>query len=116
MKRELSNRQQQLKKAEERRKAPVRYRTRAQMEEEKEELAVADELTSLQTIQELTNLLRSWQMKEFYKKANALLKIKRSNPVVTKVMREDELGEAQVFEEKSSVHNPHNSECERVNK
>ena len=42
-------------------------------------------------------------MKEFYKKANSLLKIKRNNPVVTKVIREDELGEAQVFEEKSSV-------------
>jgi hypothetical protein len=28
-------------------KLPVRYRTRAQMEEEKEELAIADELTSL---------------------------------------------------------------------
>jgi len=44
-------------------------------------------------------------MKEFYKKANSLLKIKRSNPVVTKVMREDEFGEAHVFEEKSSVEN-----------
>ena len=44
---ELSKRQLQLKKSEERRKLPVRYRTRAQMEEEKEELAVADELTSL---------------------------------------------------------------------
>jgi hypothetical protein len=44
-------------------------------------------------------------MKEFYKKANSLLKIKRNNPVVTKVIREDELGEAQVFEEKSSVDN-----------
>ena len=44
-------------------------------------------------------------MKEFYIKANSLLKIKRSNPVFTKVMREDELGEAQVFEEKSSVDN-----------
>jgi hypothetical protein len=29
------------------------------MEEEKEELAIADELTSVQTIQELTNLLRN---------------------------------------------------------
>ena len=44
-------------------------------------------------------------MKEFYIKANSLLKIKRSNPVVTKVIREDELGEAQVFEEKSPVEN-----------
>jgi hypothetical protein len=29
------------------------------MEEEKEELAIADELTSLQTIQELTQLMRN---------------------------------------------------------
>ena len=44
-------------------------------------------------------------MKEFYKKANSLLKIKRSSPVVTKVTREDELGEAEVFEEKEFVDN-----------
>ena len=43
-------------------------------------------------------------MKEFYKKANSLLKIKRSNPVVTKVQREDELGETQIFEDKSTVY------------
>ena len=42
-------------------------------------------------------------MKEFYKKANSLLKIKRSNPVVTKVQREDELGETQIFEDKATV-------------
>ena len=42
-------------------------------------------------------------MKEFYKKANSLLKIKRSNPVVTKVQREDELGETQIYEDKSTV-------------
>ena len=42
-------------------------------------------------------------MKEFYKKANSLLKIKRNNPVVTKVQKEDELGETQIFEEKSTV-------------
>ena len=96
---ELLNREQLLQKAEAKRKLPVRYRTRAQMEEEKEELAVAEELTSLQTTQELTQLLRSGQMKEFYKKANSLLKVKRSNPEVTQVQREDEFGEAQVFEE-----------------
>jgi hypothetical protein len=55
------------------------------MEEEKEEIAIADELTSIKTQFELTNLLRNGQMKEFYMKANALLKIKRSNPVVIKV-------------------------------
>ena len=42
-------------------------------------------------------------MKEFYKKANSLLKIKRCNPVLTKVQREDELGETQIFEDKSTV-------------
>ena len=44
-------------------------------------------------------------MKEFYKKANSLLKIKRSNPVVAKVKREDEFGETQVFEDKTVVDN-----------
>jgi hypothetical protein len=29
--------------------------------------------------------MREGQMKEFYQRANALLKIKRNNPVVTKV-------------------------------
>ena len=42
-------------------------------------------------------------MKEFYQRANALLKIKRSIPVVTKVQREDEMGDTQVFEEKAVV-------------
>ena len=42
-------------------------------------------------------------MKEFYAKANALLKIRRTNPVVTRVQREDELGEVHTFEEKSAV-------------
>ena len=73
------------------------------MEEETEEIAVAEELTSLQTQQVVTHLLRSGQMKEFYQKANSLLKIKRSNPVVTKVQKEDELGETHIFEEKSTV-------------
>ena len=42
-------------------------------------------------------------MKEFYKKANSFLKIKRSNPVVTKGQKEDELGETQIYEDKSAV-------------
>ena len=42
-------------------------------------------------------------MNEFYQRANALLKIKRNNPVVTKVQREDEMGDTQVFEEKTAV-------------
>jgi hypothetical protein len=39
-------------------------------------------------------------MKEFYMKANSLLKIKRANPVVTKVQREDEHGDMQVFDDR----------------
>jgi len=42
-------------------------------------------------------------MKEFYAKANSLLKINRSNPVVTKVQREDENGDTQIFEDKTLV-------------
>ena len=42
-------------------------------------------------------------MKEFYMKANSLLKIKKSNPVVTKVQNEDDNGDTQVYEEKSAV-------------
>ena len=42
-------------------------------------------------------------MKEFYAKANTLLKIRRTNPVVTRVQREDEIGEVHTFEEKSAV-------------
>ena len=41
-------------------------------------------------------------MKEFYKKANSLLKIKRNNPVVTNVQRDDELLETQIYEDKST--------------
>jgi hypothetical protein len=37
----------QIKEKQQKMKLPVRYRTRAQMEEEIEELAIADELTSL---------------------------------------------------------------------
>ena len=36
-------------------------------------------------------------------KANTLLKIKRSNPVVNKVQSEDDNGDIQVYEEKSTV-------------
>jgi len=42
-------------------------------------------------------------MKEFYIKSNALLKIKRSNPVVTKVQSEDDNCDMQVYEEKGAV-------------
>ena len=55
------------------------------MEEEKEKLAVAEEFNNVQIVKDLTTLMRKGQMKEFYKKANELLKIRRAHPVVSKI-------------------------------
>jgi hypothetical protein len=38
-------------------------------------------------MQDLTRLLREGQLKEFYRRANILLKVRRANPVVTKIQR-----------------------------
>jgi hypothetical protein len=42
-------------------------------------------------------------MKEFYEVANRLMRIKRSNPVVTKVKRSTDSGENEIFEDRSHV-------------
>ena len=42
-------------------------------------------------------------MKEFYDVANSLMRIKRNNPVVTKIKRETAAGETEIFEEKHLV-------------
>ena len=42
-------------------------------------------------------------MKEFYRRANILLKVRRANPVVTKIQRVDQQGEAAVYDDKSIV-------------
>ena len=47
--------------------------------------------------------MRDGKLKEFYMKANSLLKIKRANPVVTKVQREDEHGDMQVFDDRTAA-------------
>jgi len=73
------------------------------MEEEKEELAIAEEFHNAQTVQDLTTLMRKGQMKELYKKANELLKIRRAHPVVSKIQKLDETGEVTVFEDKEIV-------------
>ena len=54
------------------------------MKEEKEEMAIAEEINNIQTIKDLTTLMRSEKMKKFYKKANELLKIRRTHSVVSK--------------------------------
>ena len=103
LKQELAARAEKLQGSLQQRKPPVRYRTRAQMEEEKEELAIAEQLDNLQTVQDLTTLMREGKMKEFYQKANALLKIKRNHPVVNKLQKVDEIGETTVFDDKFAV-------------
>jgi hypothetical protein len=42
-------------------------------------------------------------MKEFYQVANKVLRIKRNHPVVTRVKRESEVGETEVFEDRQQV-------------
>ena len=73
------------------------------MEEDKQELEIAEEINSIQTMQDLTRLLREGQLKEFYRKANILLKVRRANPVVTKIQRIDEQGEVAVYDDKLIV-------------
>ena len=42
-------------------------------------------------------------MKEFYQVANKVLRIKRNHPVVTKVKRDNETGESEIFEDRMQV-------------
>ena len=49
------------------------------------ELAIGEHFDELKDIQDLTHLLRGGNINEFIKVANKVLKIKRRNPVVTKV-------------------------------
>ena len=47
--------------------------------------------------------MRDSKIKEFYVKANSLMKIKRANPVVTKVQREDKHEDMQVFDNRTAA-------------
>ena len=42
-------------------------------------------------------------MKEFYEVANRIMRIKRSNPVVTKVKRDTDNGDTEIFEKRGPV-------------
>ena len=42
-------------------------------------------------------------MKEFYRVANKVLRIKRNHPVVSRVKRENEAGESEIFEDRMQV-------------
>jgi hypothetical protein len=39
-------------------------------------------------------------MKEFYQVANKVLRIKRNHPVVTRIKRESDIGDPEVFEDR----------------
>ena len=81
----------------------IRYRTKNQIDEEKEDLEIAGQIDAAKDLHDLTTLLREGKMKEFYGLANRFMRIKRSNPVVTKVKRSCDNGEVEVFEERVQV-------------
>ncbi len=82
---------------------PVKYRTRAQTQQELEELTIAAEFDEIKDIQNLTKLKNENRMKEFYQLAFKVLRVKRNHPVVTRVMKDDDKGEVEVIDEKSAV-------------
>ena len=81
----------------------IRYRTKHQIEEEKEELEIAGQIDAAKDLHDLSNLLKEGRMKEFYALAKKVMMIKRSNPVVTKVKRISDNGDVEIFEEKTQV-------------
>ena len=81
----------------------IRYRTKHQIEEKKEELEIAGQIDAAKDLHDLSTLLKEGRMKEFYALANKVMRIKRSNPVVTKVKRISDTGDVEIFEEKTQV-------------
>ena len=81
----------------------IRYRTKNQIQEEKEELEIAGQIDAAKDLHDLKTLLREGRMKEFYETANKYMRIKRSNPVVTKVKRNGSDGEVEIFEDRTHV-------------
>ena len=79
----------------------IRYRTKNQIQEEKEELDIAGQIDAAKDLHDLKTLLREGKMKEFYDLANKFMRIKRSNPVVTKVKRNCGGDDVEIFEERA---------------
>jgi len=82
---------------------PVKYRTRAQTQQELEELTIAAEFDEIKDIQNLTKLKNENRLKEFYQLANKVLRIKRNHPVVTRVTRTNDQGEVEVIDDKCAA-------------
>ena len=80
---------------------PIRYHNRNQTEEDLEELTIAGAFEETKNVKDLSRLLRAGEMKEFYRVANKVLRIKRNHPVVTRVKKDNESGESEVFEDRT---------------
>mgnify|MGYP006999135220 CR=1 FL=1 len=79
---------------------PIRYHNRNHTEEEQEELAIAGSFEEAKNVKELSQLLREGRLKEFYQVANKVLRIKRNHPVVSRVRREVEGQDPEIFEDR----------------
>ena len=79
----------------------IRYHNRNQTEEDLEELTIAGAFEETKNVKDLSRLLRAGEMNEFYRVANKVLRIKRNHPVVTRVKKDSETGESEVFEDRT---------------
>ena len=66
-------------------------------------MAIAGEIDDAKNLHDLGTLLREGRMKEFYEVANRIMKIKRSIPVVTRVKRDTDSGDTEIFEERGPL-------------
>ena len=64
---------------------------------------IAGVFEEAKNVKDLSTLLREGKMKEFYQIANKVLRIKRNHPVVSRVKRDYESGETEIFEDRSQV-------------
>ena len=62
---------------------------------------IAGVFEEAKNVKDLNILLREGKMKEFYQVANKVLRIKRNHPVVSRVKRDNETGDPEVFEDRS---------------
>ena len=66
-------------------------------------MEIAGQIEAAKDLHDLKMLLREGKMKEFYQVANKYMRIKRSNPVVTKVKRNCGYGEVETLEDRMHV-------------
>ena len=77
----------------------VSYNTKRQAVHEPEELELINELRKTTDIHNLTQMLRSGDMKGFYKTAERVLRVKAVNPVVMKITTDTD----EVIDDKDDV-------------